>query len=140
MTRARRELVAGSLALLAGCTRLTSSDDAANTTNPPEDYSLPDLRIYNERDRAAAVTVRWIPEDQEEPTMELLVRVPSDDVLVWNENPLLGEPGRMTAAADDGSGDPRWDERDWSGDTDADNCGLVVFVEPVGIRVAERVA
>ncbi|PSP78975.1 hypothetical protein BRC81_05730 [Halobacteriales archaeon QS_1_68_20] len=131
-------MLAGSLAALAGCTQLTPSDDTE--TDPPEDYSLPDLHIDNERDHAVDVTVRWTPGGESEPTLELAVRVPADEVISWEESSLLNKPGRLTAIADDETGDPRTDEYEWGGDNEGDNRGLVVFVETVGVRIADRVA
>lgn len=143
-------MLASSLALLAGCTEFTPMEDTQtpeNTatsestgTNPPEDYSLPDLRIFNNRDRTVIVTVTLVPEEQTKPSMELAVRVSPDDKVEWSDNPLMNDPGHVTATADDETGEIQQDERDWRGDTIEDNRGIVVFVEDDEIVVGERIA
>lgn len=138
MKTPRRELLAGGLALLAGCTRLTGSEEPENTTLPPKDYSLDDLHIYNGRDRTVAVTLALVPEGETEPSMELAVRVPAEDSIIWADNPLLDDPGQVTATVDDGTGESEREETDWHGDSIDDNRRLVVLVEDDGISIEQH--
>ena len=138
--KSRRGFLAGCFVLLAGCSRITSSDDTETRTDLPEDYSLPDLEIYNKRDRPVATTVRFLPGENEDPTLELSVRVPGGEFIKWDDNPVLDDPGHITATIDDGADETRRDEYDWNGDTNADNRGIVVFVENDEIRIGEQVS
>jgi len=148
MVYGRRELVVAGFALLAGCSRFSTNDagtseptpTAETTTIPPEDYSLPDLHIFNDLDRPVSVTVSFVPEDRTDPVLELSVRVAPEEVVEWGGNPLLDDPGRISATVEDESSDAMQDESDWRGDTADDNRGVVVIVEQDGLTVGERIA
>lgn len=140
MATFRRTLLTGSLALLAGCTGFQSSNKSESTASPTEEYSLDDLRIYNGRDRAVAVTLTLVPDEETDPSMELFVRIPPEEGIIWDDNPLLDDPGHVTVTVDDGTGEPDRAEREWHGDTIEDNQRLSVHIDEDGVTVQQHVA
>lgn len=152
--KSRRKVLASAVVLLAGCTGLRSSNDDKTTettesedttgtaapTDYQESYSLTDLRIANKRDETVVVTVTLVPDGETEPTMELSVQLLSEDVIKWEDNPLLDDPGHLTVTVDDGSGEPERTETHWRGDTEEDNRGISVYVEEDEIEVYQPVA
>lgn len=107
---------------------------------PPKDYSMDDLLIFNQRDRTTDVTVTLIPEGRTEPTMDLSIRLSSDEKITWEDNPLLNEAGRVIVTVDDGENETERKEDDWWGDTSDDNRRLVIYVEEEGISIKQHSA
>ena len=155
MTPDRRTLLAAAAGLLAGCAGLESgstptdrtetdppdtADGADPTSTPSGGSRLEDLRVDNAGDEPRTLTVRFVPESGEETTLEFSLLVPPDERIVWENNPLLDEAGRVTAIADAGERGTVEGELDWQGDADDDSRGIVVRFDKAELTVESRVA
>jgi hypothetical protein len=154
MTPDRRTLLAAAAGLLAGCAGLESgstptdrtetdppdaTDGADPTSTPSGGSRLEDLRVDNAGDEPRTLTVRFVPESGEETTLEFSLLVSPDERIVWENNPLLDEAGRVTAIAEAGGGTVEG-ELDWQGDADDDSRGIVVRFDGAELTVESRVA
>ena len=154
MTPDRRTLLAAAAGLLAGCAGLESgstptdrtetdspdaTDGAEPTSTPSGGSRLEDLRVDNAGDEPRTLTVRFVPESGEETTLEFSLLVPPDEPIVWENNPLLDEAGRVTAIAEAGGGTVEG-ELDWQGDADDDSRGIVARFDEAELTVESRVA
>jgi hypothetical protein len=140
----RRGFLAGGIVALAGCSQLNSSssptDTAAKNTDshPTEDHSLPDLWIGNPRGQPVVVSVEFQPEGEPEPTLSMMVRVPSDDKILWDDSKIFDDPGRVRASLPNEDIEPA--EASWNGDNDIDNRGISIDIQPDEINVLTIVA
>ena len=154
MTPDRRTLLAATASLLAGCAGFESSstptdrtetdppdatDGAEPTSTPSGGPRLEDFRVDNAGDEPRTLTVRFVPESDEETTLEFSLLVPPDERIVWENNPLLNEAGRVTAIAEAGGGTVEG-ELDWQGDADDDSRGIIVRFDEAELTVESRVA
>lgn len=144
----RRTVIGVGFGLLAGCSQLDgdtttpnqtaeNSTTTVDTTIPPQDHTLPDLEINNERASKVTVTVAWIPEGDSQPSLTVTIRLGPDESVVWGEIPLFSTSGTITASLEN---EDEREEREWKGDNQGDNRGLVVTIGDYGIEIMALVS
>ena len=140
----RRELLAGGILFLAGCSQLKRSssptDTAAKNTDsqPTEDYSLLDLWVGNSRGQAVVVSVEFHPDGDLEPTLSMMVRVPADDKILWGDSKIFDDPGQVRASLPNEDIEPA--EASWNGDNDIDNRGIEIDINSDELEIFTIVA
>lgn len=151
----RRGFLAGGIVALAGCSQLNSSGSPTGTdvvptdsptgtevddsdSTPTTDWSLPDLWIGNSRGQAVVVSVEFQPDGDQEPTLSMTVRVPSEEKILWDDSKIFDDSGQVRASLPNEDIEPA--EASWNGDNDIDNRGIEIDINSDELEIFTIVA
>jgi len=117
MNISRRALLTAAVASMAGCSSRLNSKAPEPIRTPTQSESTNDILISNDTSGSVETTIEFVPDGENESALDLTVALDRGEDLVWAENTLLDEAGRITAASTGDAIERQTGEAKWPNDS-----------------------